>query len=403
MTFNKADKCIDAIGVGVVGLGRAFMLTRPDFEGDARFNLVAACDTRAEARDSFSTRYSAAAYSDVEKLAADPSVEAVYIASPHQLHEAHAITALTADKHVLIEKPIAIKLSASRAIIEAAAVSKGSVIVGPSHSFDPQIEACLDIVKSEEFGRLRMIRTSYYTDFMYRPRRPEEMRTEDGGGVVFSQAVHQVDIVRLLAGGLTKQVFSHTGDWDEKRPTEGAYTALLKFENGISANLHYSGYAHYDTDAAFSWMSELGMKKDPAQYGAARKLLRTVNGKSEGDLKNQRMFGSAVNFQDVSGNEHFGELTLTFDHADIRVTPQMLEIYGEDHIRSEPVLPVIGRRSNVLSALWGLVRENKAPVQDGRWGHATLEVCHGILSSGRSGEVQIMREQVPVPGYPATT
>ncbi len=390
------------MGIGVIGLGRAFMLMLPDFERDPRFNLVAACDIRADARESFSSRYDAAVYSEVEKLAADPSVEAVYIASPHQLHEEHAIAVLNAGKHILIEKPIAVDLASSRAIIEAAARSKGKVIVGPSHSFDPQIEACLRIVKSEEFGSLRMIRTSYYTDFMYRPRRLEELRTEDGGGVLFSQAAHQVDVVRLLAGGRTKQVFAHTGDWDKQRSSEGAYMALLKFENGISANLFYSGYAHFDTDEEFNWMSELGIKKDPAQYGAARKLLKTVDGKAEEILKNRRAFGSVAKSLKASGNEHFGELTLTFDHADIRVTPQALEIYGGDYIRTERVLPVIAGRRNVLNALWALVRENAPAVQDERWGHATLEVCHGILNSGRSGEVQIMREQVPVSGYPKT-
>ena len=94
MTSDEQDKRVDAVGIGVIGLGRAFMLMLPDFERDPRFNLVAACDIRADARESFSSRYDAAVYSEVEKLAADPSVEAVYIASPHQLHEEHAIAVL---------------------------------------------------------------------------------------------------------------------------------------------------------------------------------------------------------------------------------------------------------------------------------------------------------------------
>lgn len=394
------DRRSGAVGVGVVGLGRAFTLMLPDFENDPRFNLVAACDTRLKARESFSSQYAAPTYSTVKALAADPYVEVVYIASPHQFHKDHAIAALAADKHVLIEKPIAIDLASSRAIIDAASDSKGNVIVGPSHSFDPQIEACLKIIKSGKFGSLRMIRTNYYTDFMYRPRRPEELRTEDGGGVVFSQAAHQVDVVRLLAGGLTAEVYAHTGKWDMKRPSEGAYTALLKFENGISANLFYSGFAHYDTDEGFQWMSELGTKKDPAQYGAARRLLQSIDDLDEQRLKDRRTFGPSVNSQKPAGNEHFGELVLTFNHADIRVAPQALDIYADDHIRTEPVLPAIAGRSGVLNALWKMVKEAVSPVQDGRWGLATLEVCHGILNSGKSGEIQVMREQVPVPGHP---
>ena len=46
-----------------------------------------------------------------------------------------------------------------------------------------------------------MITALNYTDFLYRPRRPEELDTAQGGGAVFNQAAHQVDIVRLLGGG----------------------------------------------------------------------------------------------------------------------------------------------------------------------------------------------------------
>src|SRR5438094_342005 len=81
-----------------------------------------------------------------------------------------------------------------------------------------------------------------------RPRRPEELVTARGGGVMFSQAAHQVDIVRLLAGGRVSLVRALTGSWDSRRPTEGAYAALLAFEDGACASLAYSGYGHFDTD-----------------------------------------------------------------------------------------------------------------------------------------------------------
>ena len=64
-----------------------------------------------------------------------------------------------------------------------------------------------------------------------------------------------------------------TGAWDPARPTEGAYSALLTFENGAFATLTYSGYAHFDSDEFTGWIGEMGQKKDPAPYGAARQLL----------------------------------------------------------------------------------------------------------------------------------
>src|SRR5438045_1377686 len=98
-----------------------------------------------------------------------------------------------------------------------------------------------------------MIHASYYTDFLYRPRRPEELDTARGGGVVFSQGAHQLDIVRLLGGGRVRSLRARTGAWDPKRATEGAYTAILDFDNGAFASITYSGYAHFDSDELSGW------------------------------------------------------------------------------------------------------------------------------------------------------
>ena len=77
-----------------------------------------------------------------------------------------------------------------------------------------------------------MITSLNFTDFLYRPRRPEELDTARGGGAVFNQAAHQVDVVRLLATGDVRSVRAATGNWDPARPTEGAYACLLQLEGG---------------------------------------------------------------------------------------------------------------------------------------------------------------------------
>ena len=76
--------------LGVAGLGRAFTVMLPTFTGDARVQLVAAADTRAEARQRFVADFSATSYASIEELCADPAVEAVYIATPHRDHAQHA-------------------------------------------------------------------------------------------------------------------------------------------------------------------------------------------------------------------------------------------------------------------------------------------------------------------------
>ena len=73
---NAAER---KLRLGVAGLGRAFTVMLPTFAGDPRIALVAAADSRAEARRRFSADFSANAYETVAELCADPAVEAIYV------------------------------------------------------------------------------------------------------------------------------------------------------------------------------------------------------------------------------------------------------------------------------------------------------------------------------------
>jgi phthalate 4,5-cis-dihydrodiol dehydrogenase len=93
-------------------------------------------------------------------------------------------------------------------MIDAAERANVRLIVGHSHSSDAPTLCAREIIAGGALGAVRMINARYYTDFMYRPRRAEELVTARRGGAVFSQAAHQVDIVRLLGGGSV-----HSGRW----------------------------------------------------------------------------------------------------------------------------------------------------------------------------------------------
>src|SRR6185437_3473909 len=129
-----------------------------------------------------------------------------------------------------------------------------------------------DLVANGELGPLGMIMSFNYTNFLYRPRRPEELDTAQGGGILFNQVPHQIDTARLLAGGLARSVRAQASVLDPARPTEGACTALLQFEGGVAASLVYSGHDHFDSDEWHFGISERGSPKTIA-HGAARRAL----------------------------------------------------------------------------------------------------------------------------------
>lgn len=383
----------DPVRLGVVGLGRAFMLMVPTFDADPRVKLVAAAAPRAESRAAFQRDYAGTGHETVEALCADPAVEAVYIATPHQLHVEHVLAAARAGKHILVEKPLAISMEDAATMVRAAREAGVHLIVGPSHSFDLPVDIAARRIASGEFGALRMIQALNYTDFLYRPRRPEELRTEEGGGVLFSQAIHQIDVVRRLAGGAADSIFAMTGAWDPKRPTEGAFMALMTFETGCVANLTYSGYAHFDSDIWMNDVGELGQRKRADAYGGARRALKNLNPEDEARLKSTRTFGSGGTVIEAEHNEHFGPVIALCDRADLRLTPDGIEVFGDTE-RSFIAAPFgAASRKTVIDALVNALRKDVVPVQTGEWGLASLEVCHAILQSAASGQPVALRHQ----------
>ncbi len=390
---------INTIGLGVVGLGRAFTLMLPTFTQDNRIRLIAGTDPRESARAMFCKDFNAKAYPTIDELCADPNVEVVYIASPHQFHAEHVRIAAAAGKHILVEKPLAIDLDDCTAIVDAVDASSVSLIVGHSHSFNGPVLHARRLLQSGEFGPVHMLNSLNYTDFLYRPRRPEELDTSMGGGVVFSQAAHQIDIVRLLGGGMVKSVRACTGQWDPDRPTESAYSALLTFENGAFASVTYSGYGHYDSDELVGGIGEMGNEKDPANYGAARKKLAlTSSPATEAALKAASNYGGE-NYQFKPAvatpyHQHFGHLVVSASKADIRLTPEGLVIYNDERRYLEPTPKNSVPRAEVIDEVWNVVRHNAMPTHDARWARATTEVCLAILESAQTGKDVKMRFQV---------
>lgn len=397
---------IGKLKVGVAGLGRAFTLMLPTFVGDSRVSLVGATDPIAAARTQFEKDFSAPTFDSVDAMCASRDVEVVYIASPHQFHADHACIAASHGKHILVEKPMALTIDECTRMIDAATQAGVHLIVGHSHSFNTPIKRTRELIDSGKYGKVKMITAMNFTDFLFRPRRPEELDTQAGGGVIHSQATHQIDIVRLLGGGVTTSVQAHAGAWDATRPTEGAYSALLAFENGAFATAVYSGYGHYDSDELMGNIGEMGQVKSAEDYGAARKRLQNAQtAGEEARLKAARNYGGSLYAGPTStadsppAHQHFGHLIVSCEKADLRPTPSGIEIFGDDQRSFEALPPPPIPRSEVIDELYGAVFEGCLPLHNGAWARATTEVCLAILASARSQNAPRLHHQVALPGH----
>jgi phthalate 4,5-cis-dihydrodiol dehydrogenase len=302
-------------------------------------------------------------------------------------------------KHVLVEKPMALTVPECRDMIAVAREAGVHLLVGHSHSFDKPYLRARELIDSGRYGRVTMLNALNFTDFLYRPRRPEELDTRQGGGVVFSQGAHQVDVMRLLMGAKARSVRALTGQWDSKRPTEGAFNAQVVFEGGAFASLTYSGYGHYDTDELSDWIGELGQQRGPESHGTGRALLKTLSSPDEEiRLKNRRVYGPTGTDTFLPGaspaHNHFGFIVVSCEKADLRPTPRGIFVYADDTRHFEPLEKPVVPRTEVIDELYAAALLGKPPLHSGEWGLATLEICLGILQSADQGHEVRLNHQI---------
>lgn len=388
--------------LGMAGLGVASTQILPPISKLPFIEITAAADTRADAVAKFREQYNAEGYASIDELCASPNVDAVYIATPNSLHAEHAITAARHNKHIIVEKPMAMTLTECDAMNDAAEKHGVKLLCGHTHSFDPPIRKIRQIVKSGELGRLRMINTWNYNEFMYRPRMKHELAMTRG--VVLNQGPHHVDIVRLIGGGIVRSVRAMTGIWDKAREWEGSYTCYLEFADGTPATLVYSGYGFFDTAELFDWVGEGGQHRAPETNLNVRKELRQVgSAEEEEQLKEGMRFGGQREgaFSHVWTGERkqpfFGFTMVSCEKGDIRQTADGLKIYGETEQR-EIKLPSGSRgREAEVEELYDAVVKGRPVFHGGRWGAATLEVCLAMLESAKERKEIFLSRQVPSP------
>lgn len=391
--------------MGVAGLGVASTQILPPMEAFEGIRIAAAADARGEALEAFERRYGGRGYESVEELASDPDVDAVWVSTPNQFHCEHVVACAEGGKHVVVEKPTALSLEECERMVEAVERNHVKLLCGHTQSFNPAIRAMRDIVVSGELGRLASIHTWMSTDWMLRPRMPQELDLSLGGGVVYRQGPHQVDIVRLLGGGMVRSVRAMTGQLMPERPAPGNYSAYVEFEDGTPATILYNGYGYFDTSELLGGYGE--RHYTPEQRVQVRQQLRAA-ARDDAQAKEAMRFGGQLegDFGHGStqvrrerlpgGGAFFGITVVTCERGEIRQTPPgSLLVYTDQGIREVPVSGQTASRNSELQELYDAIVEDRPVYHDGRWGMATLEVCLAIMQSARERREILLSHQAP--------
>jgi phthalate 4,5-cis-dihydrodiol dehydrogenase len=383
--------------LGLAGLGTAGRAVPGAVSQNPGYTLTAGADTRAEARERYRAQYGIRVFESVSAMCDSPEVDVVYVATPNPCHAEHAITAAEGGKHIIVEKPMALTLEECEQMITAAARNHVRLMVAHTRSFNPPIRKMRELISSGQLGQVIQITTLRYAPWLLRPREPVELETKLGGGVCYRQAPHQVDIARLLGGGLVRSVRASAGRWDPQNATEGNYTAFLEFENRAAATLVYDGYGYFD-DSELTGESNVDFDRPgPGQRlrSAKEKGLLDKESSRSGlafEIEGRRGGGSG------EGRQPFYGMTLvSCERGVVRQSPNGILIYGKEGVREVPCAAWLGPLCMELQDFYQCLVSDKRVAHDGLWGKATLEVCLAIMKSSQQKRDVTLSHQVASP------
>ena len=185
------------VRVALVGAGRIAKVHAAAYGRVARGSIVAVTDPIAAAAESMAAANGYEVMPDLESVLADPTIDAVLLATPNFLHADQLVQALEAGKHVFCQKPIALTLEDADRVVAAAEASDRVVQFGFMLRFTPPLPQLKQRVASGELGPLIAAQAAVFgwepsNDWFYDPK--------NGGGVILDTLVHFGDLVLWLFG-----------------------------------------------------------------------------------------------------------------------------------------------------------------------------------------------------------
>lgn len=375
--------------IAIVGFGAAAQAFVPAIQANHDFELVAIVENNMTVQDA-AKQLGVPVFSQLADLKKIQNLDGVYIATPTPCHAAQSIEAFASGWHVLVEKPMACNAAEALRMVTAANQYGKSLTVGHSHSFDAPIQAMKKIIDSGELGAVQMVNTWCLTDWVYRPRRAEELDPTLGGGVTFRQGAHQIDILRALCGTKVQTVKAKVFNTDPLRNTIGAHSIYLDFENGAAATAIYNGYAGLSSMDWTQNVSEWGFAQSAETRPWKRRPMLQASAEQELLAKQERA-KTAIPGQ-APLQPHFGLTMVSCALGDMRQTPEGLLLATASGEREIKLSSRQSPRDLVLVELAQAWRGGALNGHDGRWGYENLRVCEAAIASAQSGREWVLKD-----------
>jgi len=335
---------MNPIRFALIGIGNIAPIHATAIQNTADAQLVAVC-TRDETRGrAFAEKFGGAYVADYRAVLTRDDVDVVVICTPHDLHAPMTLDAARARKHILVEKPMARNVAECDAMIDAAQRAGVTLGVVFQMRFDPLVSNLQSLI-SNSLGRLLWVSTTalwYRTDAYYRSAAWRGTRAHEGGGVLINQAIHMIDLMLHLTGMPTR-VTAQTRTLNHDIEVEDAALAILEYADNrlglIQATVAaYPGYPE---------RLEIVGARGSAIYhrGEARLEWHISEPRDDGEARGEKSSGASAPM-DISAAGH------------------------------------IAQYHDFVAA----IREQRAPLIDGREGRKSIALVEAIYRSAACGE-----------------
>jgi len=224
----------------VVGIGASIFAEHRHGAELPEFDLIAGVDVDPARGQATTEALGAPFFTDHKAMLAAVSPELVVIITPHPSHIPIAIDAMEAGSHVLLEKPVGVRVSDADALVAAAKRTGKIAAVNFQQRCRGDMKTIKRVLGEGQLGEVQALEMSmawprtktYYDSGTWRGTWAGE-----GGGVLLNQAPHQLDLICHFLG-LPETVFAYTTTSLHNIETEDTVHAIFRWKNGATGFLH---------------------------------------------------------------------------------------------------------------------------------------------------------------------
>ena len=214
------------VKIGIVGLGGIGTVHYRNYQYIDQCKVVAAVCHSEESKHK-ARKFNLAVYDDLETMVENEELDVIDICTPTYLHKTQVLESLTLDKHVIVEKPIALNKQDAQAMFDLAEEKGLLLFVGHVVQFAKETEILRDAIHTQKYGKPL---DAYFKRLAGRPQWSKSgwLLDKDKSGVIpFDLHVHDLDLIISLFG--KPQAFSFVSSGREDADYEETYRINYTF------------------------------------------------------------------------------------------------------------------------------------------------------------------------------